>query len=330
MTSDTHQEPGYTVRVFSIHDSTKPIKTLSFYTDGHNQPDVDDIDVNKYIFSHDTCHNATIKIRNQLIEKNVIENDNNNSKRLYFWFKTVPSYIDKVNFVVDLFNDKSIIESEVVIRKFRYKFEYDESILENTGAVVTKQTVMNRILSLKNIMMYNEFGLKSNVNTRFPINPFTFFNFNSVDYDPDVTNYLPINTIMAELKFRELNCTIHTEDDENQFYFQMNTPRMHSQDFVDDIELQSIIENFDDKENVTDTQSSISRIHLRIDPIMECQINMDDVFNFFESVPNIPLMLYKTISTAVTKVDTAVLRTLHSNRCQGTHHELYYILDWII
>lgn len=284
--------------------------TKAFNKDNLKTKGVNDVIVlQEQILSYDTIRNVLFKISKHIKSATKLSD-------CYYWYSTVASNIEKNNFIKTLYDESILLEPHTVNTLCKYKFDLTGDIVNNNLKYVKKGDLRKALID-KELQMYNEFSFNirdpSDSQFMYPINPFgdkdSIFTMKNTPEIVSNENML-IGDIMNNVN--TINLITKEHFPRHTFYFDKIT--IHNSDmktYEKLFDFQKVVEATQFKDKLDEFRCNILKFHATFIPHRVCNINLNDVFNFFESVPNIPLIAFKSHNNILFKGDVSNIKALN-------------------
>ena len=280
---------------------------------------IDNDDV-KYIDDVRICGYDTVKSLYYKLHS-IIEKGKTNTKS-YMWMKREATFIDINNFVLKLFdsdiNNIGMVNVSKLNTYYSYNFEPAYSFDTNKD-YYRKDEITSLLLQIEDlhILFPLGFSIQSDYmgnDVKFATNPLVS-KLNTTLKDDDVINVVSQeNMLLSDLYCSEINIITEADFKDSIYDIYFNIFKVNYEGITNEIllQFQKEVEKLNYKSLVKDPKCMLHKVHLTFIPLEKgLKLNLNDVYNYYNSVENVPVVLFKSQNGILSKTSLIELKKLN-------------------
>ena len=296
---------------------TSETKNQSFILSSYDKK----LDTNnvKYIDDVRICGYDTVK--SLYYKLHSIIDKGNNDKKSYMWMKRKSTFIDLNNFVSKLFesetNNLGMISVGKLNKYYSYNFEPAYSF-DTNNKYYRKEEIISILSKIEDLHVLSPLGFSIQSDymgndVKFATNPL-LVNSNASLTDKDVLNIVSEeNMLLSDLYCSEINVIFEENFKDSIYDVYFKLLKVNSEETTNEtlIQFQKEVENFN-YNLVKEPKCMLHKVHLTSIPLEKgLKLNLNDVYNYYDSIENVPLVLFKSQNSILSKTSLSELKKLN-------------------
>lgn len=297
---------------------TSKTKNTTFILSSYDK--VLDTDNQKYVDDVRICGYDTVKSFYYKLHS-IIGKDKGNS---YMWMKRKSSFIDIHNFVSKLFESDVNIMGMINVNKLNtyYSYNFEPSYKFDTSKdYYRKDEIVSALSQIDDLQVLSPLGFSIQSDylgndMKFATNPFVLKVKSALTLsNEDVINVVSEeNMLLSDLYCSEINVMLEDDFKESDYseYFKLFKVNYEGSANETLVQFQKEVEKKNYETLVKGPNCMLHKVHLTSIPLEKgLKLNLNDVYNYFDSAKNVPVVLFKSQNSILSKISLSEVKKLN-------------------